>query len=314
MEPLNSLSAFADSADDLLLYHYAIGWDEALEVAKKVVCRVALKYHNVTPPSFFHDISADYERVCAAGISQLREWTGLHPWRCVGDSQYNVDGLIAAGADAAICRVCPPYSPIDELDLVDADLSFFDMLDDGLNNILCVGRLAPNKNHAAAIRAFAEYNAVFCHDSRLVIVGSDDVRLKPYISGLHELCRSLGVADRVLFTGKVSESCLKAAYMSACVLLSTSMHEGFCVPAVEAMSMSIPVVAIGAGAIAETVGDAGLVWDTGEPDVLAASIKRLVCDKQLSEELGQRGRRRFASAFSAAVVDTVFSRIIGEVP
>ena len=124
-------------------------------------------------------------------------------------------------------------------------------MDDGAVNILNVGRLAPNKNHAAAIRAFAEYNATFCRDSRLVIVGAEDPRLRPYTSMLRELCKSLGVDRKVLFTGKVSESRLKSAYMAARVFVATSLHEGFCVPAVEAMAMSIPVIALAEGAVAE---------------------------------------------------------------
>jgi glycosyltransferase involved in cell wall biosynthesis len=311
-EPVSRVQAFVMSPDDLFLYHYAIGWDEALTAARQVNCRIALKYHNVTPPSFFRGISADYEQVCASGLNQLREWPALRPWRCIGDSQFNVDGLVAVGADPTSCRVCPPYSPVEELELADADLEFLDSLDDGSVNLLSVGRLAPNKNHAAAIRAFAEYSATFCRNSRLIVVGADDARLGSYTSMLHGLCHSLGVERKVMFTGKVSESRLKAAYMAARVFVSTSLHEGFCVPAVEAMAMSIPVIALAAGAVTETVGEAGLVWNTDSSDILAVSIDRVVQDRRLAMELGRRGRQRYATTFSTEAVDRVFSDIMGE--
>lgn len=313
-EPLSRVPSFVTGPDDLFLYHYAIGWDEALMTAEHVKCRIALKYHNVTPPTFFRGVSPDYEQVCEAGLRQLRDWVTLHPWRCIGDSQFNVDGMVAAGADPASCSVCPPYSPVEELERADADLEFFDSMDDGAVNILSVGRLAPNKNHAAAIRAFADYSATFHGDSRLVLVGAHDPRLESYTSMLRRLCRSLGVEHKVLFTGKLSESRLKAAYMAARVFLSTSLHEGFCVPAVEAMAMSIPVVALAAGAVAETVAKTGLVWDTDASDVLAASIDRVVRDQKLASELGRRGRTRYAAEFSTPAVDAAFSGILRGAP
>jgi glycosyltransferase involved in cell wall biosynthesis len=313
-EPVSAAQTFLTDPDDVFLYHYAIGWEEALATARRIRCRIALKYHNVTPPSYFRGISAGYELVCASGLSQLRDWAALHPWKCIGDSQFNVDGLVAAGADPASCRVCPPYSPVEELERTDADLGFFDSVDDGSVNVLSVGRLAPNKNHAAVIRAFAEYSAVYCHESRLIVAGADDQRLQSYTSTLHQLCKSLGVDRKVLFTGKVSESRLKAAYMAAHVFVSTSLHEGFCVPAVEAMAMSIPVIALAAGAVAETVGEAGLMWSTDDSDVVAASIDRVVRDAGLAAELGRRGRRRYAVRFSTAAVDTAFSSILKEAP
>ena len=110
-DPVSNVQAFATSPDDLFLYHYAIGWDEALATARHVTCRIALKFHNVTPPAFFRGISPEYEHVCDAGLRQLRDWAALHPWKCIGDSQFNIDGLITAGADPASCTTCPPYSP-----------------------------------------------------------------------------------------------------------------------------------------------------------------------------------------------------------
>jgi len=314
VEPLSRVEAFVTGADDVFLYHYATGWEEALTTARHVNCRIALKYHNVTPPSFFRGVSSEYEQVCTSGLRQLRYWAALHPWRCIGDSQFNIEGLLAAGADSASCRVCPPYSPVEEVERADADIEFFDSVDDGSVNVLSVGRLAPNKNHAAAIRAFAEYNATYRPDSRLIVVGAEDARLRSYTSMLRRLCGSLGVDRKVLFTGKVSESRLKAAYMAARVFVSTSLHEGFCVPAVEAMAMSIPVVALAAGAVSETVGEAGLVWAADAPDIMAVSIDRVVRDASLAMELGRRGRQRYAASFSTAAVDKAFSGIMKEAP
>ena len=72
-----------------------------------------------------------------------------------------------------------------------------------------------------------------------------------------ERAYALGVADGVLFTGRADR--LPDHYRLASVYVTTSQHEGFCVPLVEAMASGVPVVAAASTAIPETLGDAGLL-------------------------------------------------------
>ena len=73
----------------------------------------------------------------------------------------------------------------------------------------------------------------------------------------HELGLETGRAD-----GRRPRRCaLGDYYRSADVFVSASVHEGFCVPILEAMHHGVPVVALAAAAVPETVAGAGLLVD-----------------------------------------------------
>src|SRR5207244_13427211 len=99
------------------------------------------------------------------------------------------------------------------------------------------------------------------------------------------------------FTGSVTVEQLVAYYRGATAFLTLSDHEGFCVPLLEAMRSDLPVVAHAAGAIPETLGDAGILLETKTPEVVAEQLERVIRDQQLRKELIEKGRRR-VGAFS----------------
>src|SRR5207249_438707 len=92
----------------------------------------------------------------------------------------------------------------------------------------------------------------------------------------------LGVADRVHFLGHVDDAALRAAYRAADALVIPSVHECFCIPAVEAMAAGVPVVAARAAALPETVADAGLTFTPDDPADLARQLRRLFDNAALS--------------------------------
>ena len=92
--------------------------------------------------------------------------------------------------------------------------------------------------------------------------------------------------------GSVSEVELEGLYRSADVFVCLSEHEGFCVPLLEAMAHGVPVVALGAAAVPETLGDAGLVLGSKRPGLVAEAVARVVGDGGLRARLVAAGRRR----------------------
>ena len=76
-----------------------------------------------------------------------------------------------------------------------------------------------------------------------------------YAQAVRRCADELGVGDMVEMVGGLDESELGACYRNADVLVSASVHEGFCVPIVEAMHNGVPVVALAAAAVPETVGE-----------------------------------------------------------
>ncbi len=287
-----------DDPDAILLYHHAIGWEAGLKLFREAKCKRVVKYHNVTPGRFFAGFPGDNMRTCQMGREQMRELAQLPCELYLSDSDYNQGELLDAGADAGRCRVVPPFHHIDRLDALQADPEVLRRLDDGQTNLLFVGRRAPNKGHRYLIDAFAAYHEHYDRHSRLLLVGKEDRHLIGYSNQLREQASRLGVLDRVLFIDAVTEPELKGYYQSASAFVLASEHEGFCVPAVEAMALGVPVVAYASTAVPDTLGDAGLVWPEPDPFLLAQSIAEVVRDGPTRRALTERGRRRYREHFA----------------
>jgi len=122
---------------------------------------------------------------------------------------------------------------------------------------------------------------------------------------IHDLALS-GVA----FPGRVTQRELVTYYRLAHVYLCMSEHEGFCVPLVEAMHFGVPVIAYSAGAVPETLGDAGaLVLRKDFPEI--AELAALICeDAALREEMAAAGRAR-AELFLPDAMATRLSELLG---
>jgi glycosyltransferase involved in cell wall biosynthesis len=286
-----------EDPDAVLLYHHAIGWETGVEVVRRARCRRVVRYHNVTPARFFAGYPGRNVMMCTRGREQLRELVTAQCDLYLSASAYNQDELRGLGADPSRCAVVSPFHQVDRLAAAAADPEVLRACRDGRTNLLFVGRRVPNKGHRFLIDAFAAYAEHYDAHGRLLLVGREDPALVSYTNQLRAQAQRLGVADRVLFPGGVTEGELRAYYESAHVFVVASEHEGFCVPVVEAMALGVPVVAYGTSAIPDTVGDAGLVWDEPDPFLLAESIARVARPGAVRDELVRRGRQRYGEQF-----------------
>ena len=304
---LSELDDFlADDPEAILIYHHLVGWTAGLDQLRRAACRRVIKYHNVTPGRFFAGFPGDKVRICRLGREQLRDLAKADCDLYLSASLYNQGELIDAGAPADRCAVVPPFHHIDRLNQLQADPDVFRRLDDGLTNLLFVGRRAPHKGHRFLIDAFAAYHEHYDRNSRLLLVGREEHKLLSYSNLLREQASRLGVLDNVLFIDGVTEAELKAYYERASVFVLASEHEGFCVPLVEAMALQVPIVAYGATAVPHTVGDAALVWDEPDPFLLAQSIDTVVRDTAVRRSLTERGRRRYQQLFTNQRIERDF--------
>ncbi|HET6836559.1 MAG TPA: glycosyltransferase family 4 protein [Gemmatimonadales bacterium] len=163
---------------------------------------------------------------------------------------------------------------------------------EGRRWLLSVARLTPHKGIDAAIRVVAELRSTY-PDLGYLVVGSGE-----QLPALEELCRKLGVTDRIRFLTGVPDSDLPALYNCAEVYVGLSrllQHrvEGFGISLVEASASGLPVVATRTGGIADAVRheETGLLIDADEPNQLSAALRRLLGDRNLSTRLGVQGRR-----------------------
>lgn len=153
--------------------------------------------------------------------------------------------------------------------------------------LLFVGRLAGNKRAPLLIEALARLGDPRTH---AVLVGDCRDVYAAEAARCLALAHQLGVTDRVHILGELDDADLARAYGSADVLVMPSLHEGFCVPGIEALASGCPVIASRSAALPETVGDAGLTFTPNDADDLARQLRR-VLDEQVLPPMGARPRR-----------------------
>jgi glycosyltransferase involved in cell wall biosynthesis len=165
---------------------------------------------------------------------------------------------------------------------------------------LHVGVLEKRKNLGLLIQAFDKLTRMAGYESlRLVLVGQRGPRetLDDY-DHLVDLVTTLGLTDKVDFTGYVSQDLLASYFKNALGYVFPSANEGFGLPVLEAFSFGLPVIISRQGALMEVAGDAALILENNDGDSLYQSMKLLADDPNLRKELGEKGRIRLQE-FSA---------------
>ena len=132
-------------------------------------------------------------------------------------------------------------------------------------------------------------------DVRLTIIG------KPRPGHSMDLIESLGLMPYIDFVSGVSDERIVELYAEAELAVVPSLYEGFSLPAIEAMSTGICLVATDGGALPEVTGvdgDTVLQCPAGDADALAATLRRGLDDAALRERVGRAGRERVVSRWS----------------
>lgn len=157
--------------------------------------------------------------------------------------------------------------------------------------ILFVGTLSERKNVGALLDAY----------ERLVLRRADVPPLRlagaPTPAATRWLARLAQppLLGRATYVGYVPDRDRRALFEGASIVVMPSWHEGFGLPALEAMALGIPVAAAKAGALPEVVGDAGILFDPASAGALADAIERLLTDRQLATACIASGLARSAA-------------------
>jgi len=300
-------TGFLDS--DLYVYHYP-GRYPLLESMKSLDRgAVIFYYHNVTPPelwgSTFHvDVLRD--SIAKAGVyAQYADLT-------VTDSEFNASQLVQDhGLDKDRIRVLPLAVTLEGFKPIPKPKGL--LRHHGLTGkrvILFVGRMAGNKRIDLLVEALslvreAVPNAV------LLLVGdtSGNPAIEENVERVRQLASDLGVEEAVIFAGSVER--VSDYYHLADVYATSSLHEGFGVPLIEAMASGVPVVASRATAHPEVVGEAGLLCDPDDAADLAAKVVQILTDDGLYGELVREGLAR-AQEYSLENYEAGWARIVAE--
>jgi len=270
------------SPESILIFHFSIG-SQASRLAYHLPDKKILIYHNITPSDFFESFHPHLTGLLYHGRRELAAFSN----RCalaLGDSEFNRRELEDLGFPRT--GVLHVKVDFDRLNIA-PDKITMELLKDGKKNILFVGRVIPNKKFENLIKAFAYYRNHINSHVRLILAG-EFRGFERYYDALQGMISDLALND-VLFTGHIHQDELVACYRSADLFLCMSEHEGFCVPVLEAFHCGIPVIALHAAAVPQTMEGGGLVVTGHDPDGIAElgalcledeSFRRRVLDSQ----------------------------------
>ena len=299
--------------DTLLIYHHSMGWPAGQDLLEASQNKIVIKYHNITPPRFFQPYSETYTGACRAGeVANFRvaNHRRAYFW---GDSTFNCRDLQRYGAPAERCRVLAPFHATEQMDPLPLDKKLLERYAKRRGTrILFAGGIKPNKGHLNLLRTVAEIKRRHDADVLLFLPGAMDSRLKAYQRHLKDVMETHGITANVVFPGAVSAAEMKTYFFMSDVFLCLSEHEGFCVPLVEAMYFRVPIVASGATAVAETAGDAGMVWMEEDIGCYAESVAACVEEPALRGTLKTAGRRRFEEHFAGGVLGARLAELVDE--
>ncbi|MCK4178259.1 glycosyltransferase family 4 protein [Aciditerrimonas ferrireducens] len=266
-------------------------------------------YHNITPVDLLEpwEPAVGYElRLGRVQMARLARHCRL----AVADSRFNEQELQRVGYRRTavvpllidMARKAPAPDPATKRRLADQRHG-------GGIDLLFVGKLSPHKAPHDLVKVLWVLRRLYDPRARLHLVGSPlGSRYEP---ALRAFVEDLGLQEAVDFAGSVPEDVLEAYYQAADVFVCASDHEGFCVPVVEALGHGLPVVAFAAGAVPETVGDAGLVLPTKDPAVFAAAVHRVATDPLLRRSLVELGRQRAARYDLTAATKAMVEALTG---
>ncbi|NNJ11389.1 glycosyltransferase family 4 protein [Chloroflexales bacterium ZM16-3] len=168
--------------------------------------------------------------------------------------------------------------------------------------LLFVGTLEPRKNLVRLIEAFGRLSDMGAHPGlSLVIAGRRGWLYEEIFAAVDRL----GLAERVYFLDFIDDSHLPGVYNLARAFVYPSLYEGFGLPALEAMACGTPVVTANLSSLPEVVGDAAVLVDPLNPDVIADGILRALDDAGRLRAAGPIQARRFSWETAAdGLIDT----------
>lgn len=147
-----------------------------------------------------------------------------------------------------------------------------------------IGTYYPHKNITRLVEAFSII-ARQRPQLQLVLAGKVDYTYEAVRAQVH----ALGLSDKVIFAGYVTDSELAWYQDRAEAYVYPSLSEGFGLPGLEAMTFGTPVIAARASCLPEVYGEAAAYMDPNDSERMAADILSVISDPARLEELSRAG-------------------------
>lgn len=284
--------ALVREPSNILVYHMCVYWHSLEGLLKEVRCRVVVKYHNITPDSFFAPYDPIATHATREGLRQAREVIrSPRVDLLIATSPFTRQDILAMGP-VAPCVEQAPFIAFTELGGC-LEVSAVKSRLAGVN-LVAVGRIVPNKGHRHLIGILSSYRELYGADVRLHLIGKVTANFQKYADELSEMLSELALTEAVSFVGSVDADELFTYYRLAQCVLVMSEHEGFCVPIIEAQYLGAPVIALDRTAVADTLGLDQLVSRDVDYDFFAAAAHAVSTNRDLRQRLVKAGHANVA--------------------
>ncbi len=151
------------------------------------------------------------------------------------------------------------------------------------------GNTDPKKNMEGVMRTLSHLRRQGKLTFRLLMLDVDRQHLRRIATRIGDT----EILDHISFCGYIRNDELPAIYSMAKVFLYPSLRESFGIPILEAMACGVPVVTSGTSSMPEVAGDAALLVNPSDPADIAAKVSDLIEDRQLRNNLIQKGFQRY---------------------
>lgn len=158
--------------------------------------------------------------------------------------------------------------------------------------LLYVGNAYPHKNLKHLIKAFKIVLKEF-PGLRLILVG----KLDYFYERTRKEAEKLGLKDKVVFAGELSNEELSEIYQNGLAYVFPSLSEGFGLPGLEAMQQNLPVISSNKEPLPEVYGPAAIYFNPESVQDMAAKILEVISNGLLMEKLkilGQNQVKRYS--------------------
>ena len=256
-------------------------------------------------------IHFDYERM----IHETEAWLTYEAWKVICCSDYMVSHVRWAFGLPADKQIMIPngvntdvYAAIEKTDLTQFRIKFA-LPEEKI--VLFVGRLVYEKGVHVLVNAIPKVLEKV--NAKFVIVGNG--YMKEQLSGL---VKSLGIVQKVLFTGFVDDETLRKLQICADVSVVPSLFEPFGIVALEAMAAKSPVVVSDTGGLGEIVDHDvdGVKVYTNNPDSLAWGIIRVLTDEKNAQRLRSNAYKKIQEKYNwdriAQQTENIYKSVLSE--
>ncbi len=160
--------------------------------------------------------------------------------------------------------------------------------------LLWVGRMGQEKGLEYLIQAI-KYVSLKIPEVRLTLVGEGQVRKK-----LKNMSDRLGLKNNIIFAGEKPHSEIPGYMHENDIFVLPSIHEGFGVGLIEAMSCGLPCIASKTGGIIDIIDDGitGYLVEPANDKKIAEKILSLFYNNKLRREMGRNGRKKVEEKFN----------------